>query len=67
MAPFSKVLFATDAFTMPEIYWIAAKWARWGLQTALEEMVAGGFLGEEEAMQAARDILGENARRLYGV
>lgn len=67
MAPFSKVMFATDAFTMPEIYWIAAKWGRWGLQTVLEELVASGFLHEEEAVQAARDILGENARRLYGV
>ena len=31
MAPVSKLLFATDAFTMPDIYWLAARWGRWGL------------------------------------
>ncbi len=31
MAPISKLMFATDAFTMPDIYWLAARWGRWGL------------------------------------
>jgi predicted TIM-barrel fold metal-dependent hydrolase len=67
MAPFSKVLFATDAFTMPEIYWVAARWGRWGLTQALEELVVQGFLTEAEAYQAAQNMLGDNARRLYRV
>ncbi len=67
MAPISKVLFATDAYTMPEIYWVAARWGRWGLATALEEFIAAGFMTEAEAYAAAADILGENARRVYGV
>jgi len=65
MAPFHKVLFATDAFTMPEIYWIAARWGRWGLSQALTEFTEQGFLTKEEAMQAAQDILWNNAQRLY--
>lgn len=67
MAPFHKILFATDAFTMPEIYWIAARWGRWGLAQALSELVDQGFLNEEEALQAAHAILCNNARRLYAV
>jgi hypothetical protein len=67
MAPFSKVLFATDAFTMPEIYWVAARWGRWGLTQVLEEFVQAGFLAEPEAYTAAQAILGDNARRLYQV
>jgi predicted TIM-barrel fold metal-dependent hydrolase len=67
MAPFSKVLFATDAFTMPEIYWVAARWGRWGLTQALGDLVAQGLLTEAEAYQAIKDILGDNARRLYQV
>ena len=67
MAPFSKVLFATDAFTMPEIYWIAARWGRWGLTQALQEIVAQGFLSVDEAMQAGQAILCDNARKLYQV
>lgn len=65
MAPLSKVMFATDAFTMPEIYWLAARWGRWGLGRVLEEMVADSFLAVAEADHAARHILGENARMLY--
>ncbi|MFN3982937.1 MAG: amidohydrolase family protein, partial [Caldilinea sp.] len=67
MAPFSKVLFATDAFTMPEIYWMAARWGRWGLTQAISDLVAQRFLTETEAHQAAQDIFCDNARRLYQV
>ena len=28
MAPWGKVMFATDMFTMPEIFWLAARWGR---------------------------------------
>jgi hypothetical protein len=65
MAPLSKLLFATDAFTMPEIYWLAARWGRWGLGRVLESFVNDGFLDDEEAWEAAGAILGGNARRLY--
>lgn len=67
MAPSSKVLFATDAFTMPEIYWIAARWGRWALTRVLTDFVNDGFLLTEGAYQMAADILGDNARRLYQV
>ena len=65
MAPWSKVLFATDAFTMPEIYWLAARWGRWGLGRVLAEFVAEDLLTHAEADVAARAILHDNARGLY--
>ncbi len=65
MAPLSKLMFATDAYTMPEIYWLAARWGRWGLSRVLDELIADGFLGAQEAWRAAEDILGGNAHRLY--
>jgi len=67
MAPFSKVLFATDAFTMPEIYWVAARWGRWGLTQVLDDFVHAGFFTAAEAHQAAQAILADNARRLYPI
>lgn len=67
MAPFSKVLFATDAFTMAEIYWIAVRWGRWGLGRVLDELVTDGFLTGDEAWQAAEAILSGNARHLYAL
>jgi hypothetical protein len=67
MAPFSKVMFATDAFVMPEIFWLAARWGRWGLSQILDEFIAAGFLTQAEAWAAAAAILGENALGLYNL
>jgi predicted TIM-barrel fold metal-dependent hydrolase len=65
MAPFSKIMFATDAFVMPEIFWLAARWGRWGLGCVLDEFIADGFLNADEAWVAAEAILGGNARLIY--
>ena len=65
MAPISKVMMATDAFTMPEIYWLAARWGRWGLGRVLDELVADSLLTDLEADRAARQIMHGNARALY--
>ncbi len=65
MAPSSKILFATDAFTMPEIFWLAARWGRWGLGQVLGEMVEARFLDAGEATAVAWQILNGNARYLY--
>lgn len=67
LAPTSKVLFSTDAYSVPEIFWIAARWGRWGLTRVLDELIALGALTEAEAQQAARQILGESAAKLYGI
>jgi len=63
----SKILFSTDAYSIPEIYWLAARWGRWGLARALDGAMACGALTEAEALESARAILGGNAARLYGV
>ena len=67
LTPASKVLFSTDAYSIPEIFWLAARWGRSGLARALAGAVAGGALTEAEALDSARGILGGNAARLYGV
>lgn len=66
MAPLNKVLFATDAFVMPEIYWLAARWGRWGLARVLDEFVADGFLSEGDALEVAGMLLNANAGAVYG-
>lgn len=65
MSPISKLMFATDAFTMPDIFWLAARWGRWGLARVLDELVADGLLLTREAEEAAGLILAGNAQRLY--
>ena len=67
LAPTSKLLFSTDASAIPDLYWIAARWGRWGLGLVLEEMIGLGALSSDEAFDIARQILGGNAARLYGV
>jgi hypothetical protein len=50
---------------MPDIFWLAARWGRWGLGRVLAQWAADGLLTLREAESAASAILGENARRLY--
>jgi len=65
LAPFSKVLYASDGFSIPEHYWTGARWARQSLAQVLGELVDLGALDESEALEAARLILNGNARRIY--
>jgi len=62
LAPVSKLLYASDAARTPELYFLAAKWWR----EALAEVLANA-LPPEEAEEAGRAILRENALALYGL
>ena len=63
----SKILFSTDAYSIPDIYWLAARWGRRGLAQVLEELITLGALTRDEALAAAHQILHGNAARLYAV
>ncbi|WP_419162692.1 amidohydrolase family protein [Candidatus Palauibacter sp.] len=65
VVPFSKILFGSDAYHLPEFYWLAAKWGRRFLAQALGIYVDAGILNRDEAVAGARMILHENNRRLY--
>ena len=67
LTPASKIVYSSDASQIPELYWLAARWGRWGLGVVLDELVALGALRNDEAQGTARLILGGNAARLYGV
>lgn len=60
LAPVSKLLYASDAARTPELYWLAARWWRKALAEVLPEL-----LSTDEAEEAARLILRDNARQLY--
>jgi hypothetical protein len=65
MAPFSKVVYGSDAYIMPEINYVGAKLGKSALAQVLHDLVDGDMLSQEEAQQAAGLILAGNARRLY--
>jgi hypothetical protein len=65
MAPLSKVCYGSDGFNVPEINFSSVVLGKQALAQALDELVAGGMLGAEDALEAAGMILAGNARRLY--
>jgi predicted TIM-barrel fold metal-dependent hydrolase len=67
MAPLSKVVYGSDGFTLPEINYVSALLGKRTLAQALDDLVAGDLLSPSEAEQAARLILADTARRLYGL
>lgn len=68
LAPASKVLLATDAFSIPDLFWLAARHAREALDGALAIIARRGFAGpggvDREAI--ARRLLWDNAVSIYG-
>ena len=65
--PLAKILFSSDAYHVPELYWLTGRWGKRYLSRALATYVQEGSLSEEEALAAARMILYENNRRLYNL
>jgi len=65
--PLSKILFGSDAYNVPELYWLAGRWGKRYLAQALGVYVKNGSLTIDEALEAARMILYKNNRRLYNL
>lgn len=65
LSPVSKLLISTDAQRTPELYWLAARWARRTLGQVLRQTVADGDLSAAEAQWAAGRLLWHNADGLY--
>jgi len=65
MAPFTKVLYGSDGFTIPEISWLGARLIKSVLAKVLEDLIGEGIIDESYAYQVASMILSENARSLY--
>jgi uncharacterized protein len=65
LSPTSKVMYASDAHFIPELYYLGAKWGRMALATVLEQAVQDGDLSAQEADAVAIAILQQNASNLY--
>jgi uncharacterized protein len=65
MAPLTKVLYGSDGYNIPEIFWFAAKHFKKALGGALGTLVGAGYVESSFAQYAAECILGNNARDLY--
>ena len=65
LSPITKVLISSDAQRTPELYWLAARWARRTLSQALRQTVEDGDLSAAESQWAAERLLWSNASELY--
>jgi predicted TIM-barrel fold metal-dependent hydrolase len=66
-APFSKVMYSSDAVGIPEMHWMGAIEGRHSIGAVLGEMVDADELNESEAREAGRLILNTTAANLYGL
>ncbi len=64
-APFTKLLFGSDAYGSPDLQWIAARATIGALEKLLGELIDAGSLTKSAALAAAARILAGNARELY--
>ena len=67
LAPFTKVLFSSDAWGLPELHLLGSWLFRRGLGRVLGGWVAAGDWTEADAEDAIRLIATGNARRIYGL
>ncbi len=67
LAPYSKVLYGSDGFSIPELLWIGAKHGRIALGKALQYMADSEEITYEKAIEIGKHILYKNAKNLYKI
>jgi len=65
LAPATKVHYGSDLRGLPELFALAADWARDALGRALATLVEARALTRDEARAVGRRVLADNARALY--
>src|SRR3954453_17023584 len=67
VAPFTKLLYSSDAYGLAELYHLAATGFRAALGQVLEERVASGEWSAADARRIAGLVAAGNARRVYAL
>ncbi|QIR41647.1 amidohydrolase family protein [Tolypothrix sp. PCC 7910] len=65
LAPTSKLMYSSDAHSIPELYYLGAKWGRQLLQEVLTQAIQDTDITVKEAEAIALAILRENSLSLY--
>ena len=65
LAPFTKVLYSSDAFGLAELFYLGSVLFRRGLAATLDSWIRTGGCSVEEAERITRLIASENATRIY--
>ncbi len=65
LAPFGKFLYSSDAFGLPELYYLGAALFRGALSDFFRAGLAEGFYPERAVARLTRMICADNAKRAY--
>ena len=65
LAPFGKFLYSSDAFGLPELYYLAAVLFRTALSAVLEAGVQEDHFSERTVVRLTRMLCADNAKRAY--
>jgi predicted TIM-barrel fold metal-dependent hydrolase len=66
LIPTTKLMYSSDAHSIPELYYLGAKWGRQLLGEVLDAAIKDTDITVKEAEEIAVGILRENALNLYG-
>ena len=66
LIPTTKLMYSSDAHSIPELYYLGAKWGRQLLGEVLDQAIKDTDITVKEAEEIALGILRENALSLYG-
>lgn len=67
MAPTTKIMYGSDGYNIPELFWISAIWGKKAISDALDDLVISEAIDEDYAYKTGRLILSENAIKLYNL
>lgn len=67
IAPSSKIMYGSDAFNLPELFWLGVKIGKRALEKCFADFRHEGMFDENEVNQKARSILFSNANELYNL
>jgi predicted TIM-barrel fold metal-dependent hydrolase len=67
LAPFGKLLYSSDAFGLPELYYLGALTFRRALGALLAERIGAGEWSAPDAARIARLIGHRNAEAVYAL
>jgi len=65
MAPVTKIMYGSDCYGVPEIFWFSSVYFKNCLGKVLKELVSEDMISHNYAKFVANRILSENARELY--
>jgi predicted TIM-barrel fold metal-dependent hydrolase len=67
IAPSSKIMYGSDGFNMPELFWLSVKIGKRILEQCFTRLIQEGIFDDNESNQKAKQILFTNANELYHV